>query len=361
MIENVFDFDKELYRMNEEELRSLLRMLYLRADMAVSHQTEEELSVHFAVSVQRIFEGLDEERKRKQAEQQLLDTQKPREIHIAIGESPLGSIKVAMGSIPGRLERRFYSMNDYYAIGPLGDLTDKIVLQRRHLWLLERLYLSEHGSYAIKGVDELIQLNTVMSSIDEETRITIWYANNAHEKTGLLHAMHLLRNRKSSIYLIETSGLYQELFHNPDIEYDVWRTGEIVSEKLLAMWNHCANAEPVSSEERKQMEQEWDHLSKQPGHLRIMKDSKIHSVSEDGIDDFIMQKVRDLTLTRQSDEFIICARVVGEVLGYLEQTVGDAFIEYRIRQLVLQGRLEMEGRPHAMRYYSIRLASTERN
>ncbi|MEK4363256.1 DUF1835 domain-containing protein [Paenibacillus sp. FSL M8-0212] len=353
MIENVFDFDKELYRMNEEELRSLLRMLYLRADMAVSHQTEEH-SVHFAVSVQRIFEGLDEERNRKQAEQQLLDTQKPREIHIAIGESPLGSV-------PGRLERRFYSMNDYYAIGPLGDLTDRIVLQRRHLWLLERLYLSEHGNYAIKGVDELIQLNTVMSSIDEETRITIWYANNAHEKTGLLYAIHLLRNRKSPVYLIETSELYQQLFHNPDIEYDVWRTGEIVSEKLLAMWNHYVNAEPVSLEERKQMEQEWDSLSKQRGLLRIMKDSKIHSVSEDGIDDFIMQKVRDLTLTRQSDEFIICARVVGEVLGYLEQTVGDAFIEYRIRQLVLQGRLEMEGRPHAMRYYSIRLASTELN
>ncbi|WP_440114337.1 DUF1835 domain-containing protein [Paenibacillus sp. QZ-Y1] len=354
MIENIFDFDEELHRMNEEELRSLLRMLYLRADMAVSHQTAEEHSVHFAVKIQKIFEQLGEDR--KQAERQRLETQKPREMHIAIGESPLGSIKVAMGSVPGRSERRFFSMNDYYAIGPLGDLINKVVLQRRHLWLLERLHLSEHGSYATEGIDELLQLNSVLSSIDEETRITIWYANNAHERTGLLYAMHLLRNRQSPVYLIETSELYQELFNTSDTQYDVLRTGEIVSEKLLAMWHHCVNAEPMSSEERKRMEHEWDWLAKQPGLLRLMKDGMIQSMSEDGIDEFIMQKVREITLTGQSGEFIKCARVVGEVMGYLEQAVGDAFIEYRIRQLVLQGRLEMEGKPHAMRFYSIRLA-----
>lgn len=361
MIENVFDFDKELHRMNEDELRSLLRLLYLSADMAVNEQEEEEHSVHFAVKVQRIFKELDENRNRGKAQQQALDAQKIREIHITIGESPLGSIKVAMGNIPGRPERRFYSMNDYYAIGPLGDLADKMVVQRRHLWLLERLYMSEHGSYAVKGVDELLRLNKVISSIDEETRIIIWYANNAHERTGLLYAIHLLRDRKSPLYLIETSSLYQQLFNRPNIQYDVLRTGEIVSEKLLAMWHHRVNDEPLSSAERQRMEQEWLSLAKEPGLLRLMMDGMIQSVPEDGIDEFIMQKVRELTLTRQSGEFINAARVVGEVLGYLEQAVGDAFIEYRVRQLVLQGQLDMEGMPHAMRHYSVRLASAERD
>ncbi|MEC0126370.1 DUF1835 domain-containing protein [Paenibacillus pabuli] len=355
MIENVFDFDKELHLMNEDELRSLLRLLYLSAEREVSIQSAEQHSVHFASTVQSIFKTLDEDRNRKKAEQQALEAQKPREIHIAIGESPLGSIKVAMGKVPGRSDRRFFSMNDYYAIGPLGDLTNKADLHRRHLWLLDKLYLSEHGSYAVQGMNELIRLNSVVSSIDEDTQITIWYANNAHEKTGLLYAMHLLRNRLSPIYLIETSALYEELFKSSEVQHDVLRTGEIISGKLLAMWQHCVNAEPLSLEKRKQMEQEWVDLAVQPGLLRLMKDGEIQSVPEDGIDEFIMQKVREITLIRQPGEFIKAARIVGEVLGHLEQAVGDAFIEYRIRQLIIQGRLEMEGKPHAMRFYSVRL------
>ncbi|MFE6074660.1 DUF1835 domain-containing protein [Paenibacillus sp. NPDC057886] len=355
MIDNVFDFDKELYLMNEDELRSLLRTLYLSADMAVSDPSAEEHSVHFATKIQSIFKRLDENRNREEAEQQALKVQKPREIHIAIGESPLGSIKVAMGKVPGRSERRFFSMNDYYAIGPLGDLTNKADLHRRHLWLLEKLYLSEHGSYAVQGMDELIRLNTMVSSIDEDTRITIWYANNAHEETGLLYAMYLLRNRLGPIYLIETSSLYQELFKPSEVQHDVLRTGEILSEKLLAMWQHCVNAEPLSLEERRHMEQEWVNLAIQPGLLRLMKDGEIQSVPEDAIDEYIMQKAREVTLTRQPGEFIKAARVIGEVLGHLEQAVGDAFIDYRVRQLILQGRLEMEGKPHAMRLYSVRL------
>ncbi|QOS81707.1 DUF1835 domain-containing protein [Paenibacillus sp. JNUCC31] len=355
MIENVFDFDKELHRMNEEELRSLLRLLYLRTDMAVSVQSAEEHSVHFATKLQSIFKTVDKDRNRKKAEQQALEAQKPREIHIAIGESPLGSIKVAMGKVPGRSDRRFFSMNDYYAIGPLGDLTNQADLYRRHLWLLDKLYLSEHGSYAVQDMDELLRLNNVLSAIDEDTRITIWYANNAHEKTGLLYAMYLLRNRLGPVYLIETSALYQELFNTSEVQHDVLRTGEIISEKLISMWRHCVGAEPLSLEERRHMEQEWMNLAVQPGLLRLMKNGEIQSVPEDAIDEYIMQKAREITLTRQPGEFIKAARVVGEVLGHLEQALGDAFIEYRIRQLIIQGRLEMEGRPHAMRFYSVRL------
>ncbi|UPK43786.1 DUF1835 domain-containing protein [Paenibacillus pabuli] len=355
MIDNVFDFEKELHLMNEDELRSLLRMLYLIAEREVSIQSAEEHSVLFAAKIQSIFNTLDENRKREKAEKQAVMGQKPREIHIAIGESPLGSIKVAMGKVPGRSERRFFSMNDYYAIGPLGDLTNKADLHRRHLWLLEKLYMSEHGSYAVQGMDELLQLNNMLSSIDEDTRITIWYANNAHERTGLLYAMHLLRNRLGPIYLIETSSLYQELFKPSGVQHDVLRTGEIFSEKLLAMWHVCSEQGPLSLEERRQLEQEWVDLAVRPGLLRLMKDGVIQSVPEDGIDEFIMQKARELTSTRQPGEFIKAARVVGEVLGHLEQAVGDAFIEYRVRQLILQGRLEMEGKPHAMRLYSVRL------
>ena len=49
------------------------------------------------------------------------------------------------------------------------------------------------------------------------------------------------------------------------------------------------------------------------------------------------------------------ARLIGEVLGHLEQYIGDAYVEYRVRQLILNDTFEIKGVPKAMRFYSVRL------
>ncbi|WP_342553341.1 DUF1835 domain-containing protein [Paenibacillus sp. FSL R7-0652] len=356
MIKSVFDFDNELHQMNEEELRSLLRELYLRTDMALHDKSGEAHYTQFAERQQQLFSRLHEERKLQKAGRPLPDLQHAQEIHIAIGESPLGSIKVALGKFPGRESRRFFSLNDYYGIGPLGDLTDACALQRRHLWLLERLHLTEHGSYLLQGLEQLRHLESFMSSIGEEIKVMIWYANNGHERTGLLYALHLLRHRQNPIKLIDTTALYSVLFEGS--ERHVLHLGELTSDQLSMMWEHRGNADPLSSEQRNLLEQEWLELAAQPGTLRMWKDDAVCSVPEDSLDEFIMEQVAKLTAERTTGEFINTARVVGEVLGSLPQAVGDSFIEYRVRQLILQGKLDMEGSPRAMRFYRVRMTGT---
>ena len=44
------------------------------------------------------------------------------------------------------------------------------------------------------------------------------------------------------------------------------------------------------------------------------------------------------------------ARLIGEVLGYLDQYVGDEFLENRLRKLIEKGVFEMEGSLKAMRF-----------
>ncbi|MBR2565339.1 MAG: DUF1835 domain-containing protein [Paenibacillus sp.] len=351
MIKSVFDLDNELQQMEEEELRSLLRELYLRTDMAMNGKHDEAHYMQFVERQHQLFSQLH----LRDNVRELPDLQHAEEIHIAIGESPLGSIKVAMGEFPGREGRRFYSLNDYYAIGPLGDLTDARVMQRRHLWLLERLHISEHGSYLIQGLKQLNQIKSFLSAIREETRVILWYTNNGHERTGLLYALYLLRHRQNTIKLMDTTSLYQALFDTS--EHQVLRLGELISEHLSMMWKHSMDAEPLSEEQRSLMEKEWLELSLQPGTLRIIQDDVVQSIPEDSLDEFILEQVKKLAEEHEAQQFINAARVVGEVLGNLPQAVGDSFIEYRLRQLVLQGKLDMEGNPRAMRFYRVRLAT----
>lgn len=357
MIDDIFAFSRMLNRMNENELRSALRVLYMKSAQVVKRQEEQGEKVDFADAVLSLFRNMEPPFDLELLEQQALaETDKLNEIHITFGESPLSSLKMGMSTLPNQEKRSFFSMDDDYAVGPLGDLTHRAELQRRHLWLTERMCLSDREAYAMHELESLIELNSTMQSLDSKTSIIIWYSNNAREKTGLLYAMHLLRDSKSPIYLIETSGLYQQLFNTPDVQYDVLHTGEILPEKLLAMWNVCSEQEPLSKQERLQLEQDWLELSVQPGLLRMMENGEIRSLPEDALDEYIMQKVRELTPNWEPGKYIRAARIVGEVIGTSSQHIGDAFVEYRLRQLVLQGQLEMDGKPLAMRYYSVRLA-----
>ncbi|WP_017691653.1 DUF1835 domain-containing protein [Paenibacillus sp. PAMC 26794] len=357
MNDNIYAFSRTINRMSEDELRSVLRVLYLKSAQVVKRQEEQGEKVDFAEVVQSLFRNMDTPFDLGRLEQQALaEVDKPNEIHITFGESPLGSLKMGMSTLPDQEKRSFFSMDDNYAVGPLGDLTRRADLQRRHLWLTERMCLNDRQAYGLHELESLFDLKATIQSFDSKTSIIIWYANNAHENTGLLYAMHLLRSSENPIYLIETSGLYQQLFNRPDVQYDVLHTGEILSEKLLVMWHVCSEQEPLSKQERLQLEQDWLELSVQPGLLRMMENGVIRSLPEDALDEYIMQKVRELTPNWEQGTYIRAARIVGEVIGTSSQHISDAFVEYRLRQLVLQGQLEMDGKPLAMRYYSVRLA-----
>ncbi|MCY8401033.1 DUF3658 domain-containing protein [Bacillus haynesii] len=74
-------------------------------------------------------------------------------------------------------------------------------------------------------------------------------------------------------------------------------------------------------------------------------------------DSFIIGKLAQLQKNRSAKTFINCPRLVGEVIGHLEENIGDEYIEYRILELIRKGIFEMEGVPTGMRYFSVRLKS----
>ncbi|MGG3927136.1 DUF3658 domain-containing protein [Metabacillus fastidiosus] len=111
----------------------------------------------------------------------------------------------------------------------------------------------------------------------------------------------------------------------------------------------------MSQKERKKFEEEWEELSTKKEVLRIWKTGEIHSVDEDYYDDYIINTVRELHNERKDKEFIKSARVIGQVVGYLNQYIGDLYIEYRIRHLIMNGVFEIQGVPKAMRFYSVKL------
>ncbi|WP_419465982.1 DUF3658 domain-containing protein [Bacillus spongiae] len=109
--------------------------------------------------------------------------------------------------------------------------------------------------------------------------------------------------------------------------------------------------------QRKELEKEWLVLSESDDTLRLWQNDYIQSVTEDYFDEIIIQSLQKLQDERGSIDFIKSARLIGEVLGQTLQIIGDGFIEYRVRELIVNGVLDIKGVPKAMRFYEVKFRS----
>jgi hypothetical protein len=160
------------------------------------------------------------------------------------------------------------------------------------------------------------------------------------------------------IKVINTTKEYAEHFNRPDILYTPLTTGEISTEKLQVIYEQSPS-QYLSKNERKELEAEWTGLADTKETLRIWRNGKIKNVRENYYDQYMINLAKKLQIEREqeqeSEPFMKSARLIGFVIGHLNQYMGDAFFEYRLRKLIEQGIFEMEGNLKAMRYYSVRL------
>ena len=99
----------------------------------------------------------------------------------------------------------------------------------------------------------------------------------------------------------------------------------------------------------------WMELSESKGVLRIWQNREITFVNVNHFDSLIITTTQKLHVEQAQKSFLLSARIIGEVLGQIEQSIFDAFLEYRIRELVYNEVFEIKGIPKDMRSYSVRL------
>lgn len=268
-------------------------------------------------------------------------------VHIVCGESPAGSLRVGLGR-----ENKIIGFPDFFAIGPIWELHQKVGRKYRHEWLKDHLNYSD--DYFEEEYEN--RFSKTLAEIDrlkEEVPIVIWTAENSNEQTGLRYLLYLLKQKKNEVFVINTTLAFQELFNTTEFGCLDIHTGEVSGEQLNKIYQEKISV-PLTDEDRTRFEREWIALSESKGLVRIWENSKIKTVNEDYFDDFIVNTARNLHAMQSKKDFMKSARLIGEVYGQNHQ-LGDAFIEYRVRSLIYKGVFEIKGVPKAMRYYSVKL------
>lgn len=273
-------------------------------------------------------------------------------IHILFGTSASGSLKHALRKMGLDKKDKVISFSDIFSIGPIYKLNKEIGVKSRFKWM-EKCMSDEFDELPDYLKEFKRSLNQIIS-VAEGEHVTIWAADNAHEQAGLRFAVYLLKDKNIDITVINTSKEYEKRFPVKKVKYTLLHSGEMIPEKFQHLYEH-GTGNLLTDHDRISLKKEWLNLAETRETLRIWQNGRIFGVSEDYFDEFITGKVKKLHGTGKERAFIKSARVIGEVIGHLDQYVGDSFLEYRVRKLIEAGVFESKGRLEAMRFYSIRL------
>ncbi|AJD89654.1 hypothetical protein JMA_03370 [Jeotgalibacillus malaysiensis] len=267
-------------------------------------------------------------------------------IHIIFGAAAAGSLK------QGLKRPVMISFWDIFSIGPVWKLHEEAGVEFRLEWMKKvtsGLYddYPDYQKRFRKSVEKV-------RGIPAGEHVTIWTAENAHEQTGLRYVMYLLKDKDIDISVINTTSAHQALFDTPKVRYTLRHTGEIIPEKLLEIYNRGPSV-LLTDHDRERLEQEWLAQSESKERLRVWRNSDVREVPENDLDPFFIKYAKRLHQEEGKQTFFPSARLIGEIIGHVDQHTGDAFLEYRLKQLIGEGVFEYEGNLENMRFYHIRL------
>ncbi|WP_225942065.1 DUF1835 domain-containing protein [Sporosarcina limicola] len=326
--------------LQEDEAKTLLYHLLLRINML--EETEDTKDLH------KTYKDFLNFSANKNMPEKDYGT-----VHIVFGDSASGSLKMALRDMGLQDKEKVICLSGLFSIGPLWKLHEEIGLNHRYEWLENHLISDNENMEKDK-----ILLRDAFSEIElipNQIPIIIWTGNNSHEQAGVRIVSYLLKEKLNDIHLINSSIASKALLSRPNYEYCSFHTAEIPHEGLKLIYEKNSLIHPLSPEVLNKFEKEWEELATKQEVLRLWKNGEIFNVDVDFYDDYIIDAARKLHGRNENRNFMKSARVIGEVIGHLDQYIGDTFLEYRVRHLIMNGIFEMKGVPKAMRFYSVKL------
>ena len=336
--------------LNEDELRSLLLQFFLQ--MHTVEEKNDYSAQQFFLDIKKTYNHLLEDQKNQANVEPHTQFQTT---HIVFGDSPTGSLKIALKTLGLNQQERIISFSDLFSIGSIWRLHDSQGVANRYEWLKTHLNIDDDVllNYQAHFKRSILELEQTPS----HHSIIIWAGENAHEQTGLRFILYLLKEKEKTndILIINTNEAYKNHFNRTKIDFTPLHMGELSSEQLTQIYENEKNGHVLTQMERNVFKNEWMQLCEEQDVLRIWEGHKIMSVPETFYDEYIIHTVKKFHQKKNHKDFIKAARIIGEVIGHVNQYVGDQFIEYRVRRLIVDGVFDMEGVPKAMRSYSIKM------
>jgi len=252
-------------------------------------------------------------------------------IHIVFEEANIEALKKAI-ELDETLQGEIVQIKDDFAVGPIADIYETEGYQQRRDWWKNLL---EHSPYKeqIDLVDDKLTVTKLIRTLTEksEEKLWIWMAQNQHDVCSYYWLMSQLKDFQGRIEILYLNNLpfineKGQIFY-PTHLFEIQPKEFLKAKKL---------ARTITSSEFEVDPDEWKKLCNDNAAIRFLEGGKKIIGRKANYFD------KDL-LSVTTNDFQKLTKVLHNSYGKMKIQTGDVFLVGRIKELIANATLEMQG------------------
>jgi len=266
-------------------------------------------------------------------------------IHIVFNTADTTVLQQAI-EMDDTLAGSIVEIKDDYAVGPLLNIYTAEGIEARRNWWTEVLAGGDYdGKVATGEVDDNATVATLKTTLNEnpEEIVWIWAAQNKHDVSGYYWLVSQLKDYQGRVFILYLNNLP---FINEKglIFYPEWL--HIIPPKEFLKAKRLAR--PVTLSEFEVDPDEWTRLCNEGQDVRLLEGGKKLVQKEVSFYDEELKKFISADWQKAS-------KIIHQFLSKAKQTTGDAFLLWRLKQIIAAGGIDTQGDVKKMKDFEVKL------
>jgi hypothetical protein len=267
-------------------------------------------------------------------------------IHIVFQEADIEVLKKSF-ELDKTMAGEVILIRDDFAVGPIQNIYTEEGIESRRQWWREVLAGGDYDGLVDNGsVDDVTTVNELINSLEEnpEEVIWIWAAQNKHDVSGYYWLMSQLKKYQGRIFILYLNNL-PFINEKGNIFYPV-NLFEIQPKEFLKAKKL---ARKISASEFEIDPDEWQKLYEAGKNIRILEGGKkLQQPDEDFYDKELLKFI--------STDWIKTNKLINGYLNKSAHATGDAYLLWRIKQMIAAGKLDAQGELKNMKDFEVKVS-----
>jgi hypothetical protein len=270
-------------------------------------------------------------------------------IHIVFEEANIEALRKSF-ELDATMMGEIVSIKDDYAVGPLLDIYYQDGIENRKNWWKEILQGGHYEGIADDGrVDDNATVAELKAKLQTEPTevLWIWAAQNKHDVAGYYWLMSQLKDFQGRVFILYLNNLpfineKGNIFY-PTSLFQI-QPKEFVKAKKLAR--------PITLSEFEIDPDEWAKLCKENKGVRLLEGGK--KLVQRGYDYYDKELLNVINKDWQKVN-----KLFQQYYSKVKDNTGDAYLLWRLKKLIEDGKVEMQGNMLNMKEFEVKIKLPE--
>ncbi|MBS1621540.1 MAG: DUF1835 domain-containing protein [Bacteroidetes bacterium] len=253
-------------------------------------------------------------------------------IHIVFNSSDVELMQEVI-KLDNSLEGMIYQVRNDFAVGPLKEIETEEGWQQRYSWWMFLLKNSPYENNPVTQFDDRKTVEEIKEKMqgDPDEQVWIWAGQNQHDVCGYYWFISRFKEFQGRVQIIYLNNL-PFINEKGQLFYPSWLQ-EIQPKELLKAKKL---ARPVTLSEFELDPDEWKRICDENAIVRMLEGGKkIVGKEETFYDSEILKNI--------TGEWQKASRVLTNTLHRMKIKTGDVFVMWRMKELIIQGKIESLG------------------